>query len=480
MRVLGLLLALLALSVFGEAHANALGQPITRTSCGSNAWGCTAAEAWQACSLEAAAHNPNYGCVGLAGTSGNIGRYGACNNSGCTGYWGLYIYTVLCESGFKWNEDNHTCTPQKDCATAAPLAGGWTTGAGNVCDGECVYSPPRNALDLPITIDGQEYRSVSGWISHGDDLTPTQCTTNGVLPTIPSDRDGDGSSDDNDTNPDNPGIGDPDDNPPPPDNDGDGQPDCGGAGQPACPNDPEAPHRSTGGGDCQTPPVSSGDEILGQIAFQTWATRCGLQNLANGGGTVPGGSGDGEGDGEGEGTYDGGGDCDTQPVVTGDPILAGLVMQAWATRCAVESGNAVTSTGEIGDCKSEWTISGPPGDANVEKLKGIRAEICGDDGNGDGQPDWTEGDKPADPGEGEEGDEPAPPSGLSIGTDLLDMDGILGGAASCPELGTLDFGPFGQFDLNSFPAWCDLVQVMRAIVLLMAAFTAIKILMGGV
>lgn len=31
---------------------------------------------------------------------------------------------------------------------------------------------------------------------------------------------------------------------------------------------------SSGGGDCDTPPVSTGDEILAQIARQTWETRC--------------------------------------------------------------------------------------------------------------------------------------------------------------------------------------------------------------
>lgn len=35
---------------------------------------------------------------------------------------------------------------------------------------------------------------------------------------------------------------------------------------------------STGGGDCAAPPVSSGDALLSQIAFQAWSTRCAISD----------------------------------------------------------------------------------------------------------------------------------------------------------------------------------------------------------
>lgn len=186
----------------------------------------------------------------------------------------------------------------------------------------------------------------------------------------------------------------------------------------------------------------------------------------------------GEGEGD-EGSVTGGVNCDDPPVVQGDPILANIVLQTWGTRCAAESADKVSTTGDLYDCSSSWSVSGPEGSAHVVRLQAMRDEICRRDADGNGQPDWTQGDAPPLQNEGEPGDgnEPAPPAGLTIGSDLLDMDGFLG-VSTCPTLGVLDFGVFGSFDLDSEPVWCDLVAIMRAIVLMMAAFTAINILLG--
>lgn len=239
---------------------------------------------------------------------------------------------------------------------------------------------------------------------------------------------------------------------------------------------------------------------------------------ADGSGSPAGSPGD-----DGDGSAVGGQGCDSPPVVTGDPILANIVLQTWGTRCAIESGKAVKSIGDIGDCSASWSVTGPeddpnvaklkaaraavcggavtssgdisdcdsawsisgaPGDPNVETLKAARANICGPekgDGNADGQPDWTEGAAPTVPGDGDPapGDEPGPPSDLTVGTNLLDMSGILGTTAAAPSLGVIDFGELGSFDMDSVPFWADLVALMHSIVLLVCAFVSIRILMGG-
>ena len=68
------------------------------------------------------------------------------------------------------------------------------------------------------------------------------------------------------------------------DSDGDGVPND----RDTAPNDPlngkdttgtESDNVSSGGGSCASPPVSSGDGIASQIAYQTWATRCAVEAL---------------------------------------------------------------------------------------------------------------------------------------------------------------------------------------------------------
>jgi hypothetical protein len=257
-------------------------------------------------------------------------------------------------------------------------------------------------------------------------------------------------------------------------------------GSPTPPQTPPPPGASfTQGGS------ATGSTTSGGVSVTTSITNYGTGGVsASTGGTPDTGEPDdgsggpaGTDDGNDDGSVSGGGNCDDPPVVTGDPVLANIVLQTWGTKCALESQNAVHSTGNIEDCSDVFTVTGPADDPNVSKLKGLRAEICGHygDGDGDGQPDWTQGDAPTPPGEGDPqvGEDPAPPSDLPVSTDLLDMDGILGATATAPALGVIDFGSLGTFDLDSEPFWGDLVAIMHAIVLLVCGFTAIKILMGG-
>lgn len=201
-------------------------------------------------------------------------------------------WTALCKAGETYDAASNTCKVPKECkVTDPPLGPSWVQGDYTspsfsiyVCNDECSYIMPSGQTTVgQRTIDGQLWSETTGFVPTGSACTPGASDTS----TPPSDSDGDGTSDGNDSAPNNPGEGDP--QPPAP-----AEGTCGGAGQPPCPSQESDPDKSTGGGDCKTPPSSSGNPILAQIAFQTWATRCSITGLANGGGTVP-GKGDGEG-----------------------------------------------------------------------------------------------------------------------------------------------------------------------------------------
>ncbi len=189
-------------------------------------------------------------------------------------------------------------------------------------------------------------------------------------------------------------------------------------------------------------------------------------------GTDAGGSDQSEGKDKDGKSASGGGDCKTPPVVSGDQALAMVATQAWATRCAVEAGNATKVTGDIGDCKSAFSVEGD--NAQAHQLRAMRAERCGD------APAWFkakdgEG-STADPHDGAEGKDGPGTWSLKVDSRLLDTSGFLGG--SCPTLGTLDFGRFGQVSLDSTTWWCPLIAAMRAVMLLMGAFIAVRLLLG--
>ena len=58
-----------------------------------------------------------------------------------------------------------------------------------------------------------------------------------------------------------------------------------------------------------------------------------------------------------------------------EPAFEMIANQAWATRCAVEAGNAADVTGDIEKCDQPFTVNGD--NANAVKLRAMRAQICG-------------------------------------------------------------------------------------------------------
>lgn len=276
----------------GEAYAwaQSMGPPAGATN-----WGCTSAQ-------------PSLGpphkvlLISARETSGEYQVVHLCQG----GREGLNLGSVkwevaTCPPGATWDPDTNTCGT---CADKPHLgAGAWSNvQGGKMCKDGCEYEggiSPGGGVGVcfDTVIDGQRYTHCTGWGPTG-----SQCTVDGPggFPGTPSeappDSDGDGTSDDFDSAPNNPGRGGSGPDGEPTQEDGD----CGGIGQPECGalgSGSGNGNTSGGGGDCNTPPSSTGDPILAQIAFQTWATRCAVEGNANAG------PGSGSGDG-GEGLLD--------------------------------------------------------------------------------------------------------------------------------------------------------------------------------
>lgn len=202
----------------------------------------------------------------------------------------------------------------------------------------------------------------------------------------------------------------------------------------------------------------------------THGTNPGQGNQGQPEGT-PGGSGSGTG-GEGDddkGTVDGGGDCDSPPIVRGgDPVQAAVVNQTWATRCAVKAGNAAKVTGDVGDCKSPFTVEGD--NANAVKLRAMREQICkeGERAENQGISDGLEGSINAMESEFTSifGDGSGQGAG-SISTTRY------GGGGSCPAI-SIEI-PWGGTWVPP-PVFCDVIAALRLLFLAITTIVALRII----
>lgn len=151
------------------------------------------------------------------------------------------------------------------------------------------------------------------------------------------------------------------------------------------------------------------------------------------GGTGADGAAPEEGD-DGDGDSAGGGaTCAAAPSCSGDAINCAVLDQAWRIRCANDSND---------NGMDDW----------LEPKEGDGA--LPDDGQ-DGEP-----------GTGEK----------EISASLIEMGGF-GGSRSCPALGSINIPPFGSFSFDDKPWLCDMVNLIRALMYLLAAFVSIRILM---
>ncbi len=179
---------------------------------------------------------------------------------------------------------------------------------------------------------------------------------------------------------------------------------------------------------------TSGGGTTNNYNLQGWGSSYGKEGKGGGAeGDSDGNGNGGDGDGEG-GSASGGGTCDAPPTCSGDAIQCAQLAQLWNLRCASGKG----------------------------------------DDNGNGVADVLEGDGDGDTGDGG-GEDEVTRWGLGVNTDMLNTENIFGGG-SCPQLPSFQIMG-ASFSSGDIPQWCTLVAVMRAVILLMGAFTAINILL---
>lgn len=243
----------------------------------------------------------------------------------------------------------------------------------------------------------------------------------------------------------------------------------------SAPNTPPNPPTNRPGEDWK--PSGPSTSVTNNNSGTTYNTQnYNNQGTPNGNQPTPGdGSGPGAGgsngngeQGEGNGnSASGGGNCQTPPATSGDPILGMIATQTWATRCAAEKGNSAKVTGDIGNCDAAFSVEGDSVQAN--QLRAQRAQLCaGRPGEGQGSG--------SNPHEGAEDVDGPGKWSWKFDKDLIDTSGFGGG--SCPQLGTIDFGRFGAVSLDGTTWWCSLISAMRTVMLLLGMFIAFRIVFG--
>lgn len=182
-----------------------------------------------------------------------------------------------------------------------------------------------------------------------------------------------------------------------------------------------------------------------------------------------------DGDDEGDNAASGGGDCNAPPSCVGDGIQCAQLFQQWKIVC---KGATVTGSPEV--CSASYTCNGDS--AQCAQIALLRKSACATeastgangDANNNGQPDWTEG---AEPGRDEAGaDDDVTDLGLMLSPSMLDTENIFGGG-TCQNFSVTIYGQ--TISTSQIPQWCQIVAIMRAVVLLMGAFWALRLLMGG-
>lgn len=320
----------------------------------------------------------------------------------------------------QWTNGGTHCNPATGCMVVALNLGDGgevalgpytvSAGVGDVCQ--------VSEVNTGITQCPTGFTSYApiGWLQN-------ECIPNG------GDEDGDGIPNNTDTTPMQPGTT-------TTDTDGDGVPDS----EDIAPNDPtngdgttasKADNVSTGGGSCDAPPVSTGDQIAAQIAYQTWATRCAVERLKNV--TVA--------QGESGGT-------------TGSGLTTGQASDLAAVKSNTAAGNGKLDS-----------IIGNTG-ATASAVAALQLEDTSTPGAGrgdDGQP--ASG---AAAGHGEE---------TEYGAGGLDQTGM-GLGSTCPVMPAIDVG--GYTITPDTGLMCDFLTACGALVFLFASIGALRILGSSV
>ncbi|MBN4973115.1 hypothetical protein JY404_01500, partial [Stenotrophomonas maltophilia] len=191
-------------------------------------------------------------------------------------------------------------------------------------------------------------------------------------------------------------------------------------------------------------------------------------------------------------SFSGGDTCSSPPSCSGSPIMCGQARIQWRIDCNTRRNNNIsggqcsqagmpTCTGEKCNAMEyagllmQWRSA-----CALEKLAAGKTETPGNntDANGNGVPDALEGTGDV-KGLGDSAADVAGAKkwGIGLSTSILDSSNMFGGG-SCPTPPT--FQLMGQTISGAdFPFFCQAAAILRALILLFGAYTALKILMGG-
>jgi hypothetical protein len=472
----------------GEARASGGTCSINSTSTNGNAYVCTTRQAaYERVDLDVQATPSTY-LSGYCTPSTISSRYVAIKNNqysgtvananGCTRPKSSANWTAECPTGSTWDDSSKTCFDPAQCTSKSNLTNQkMTGGTGSACSGGCEFTA---AQELQVGFPGAGPNGETVWFA--SKLTPSgnacpagtpaaqalsdgtqDCKPSGTL-TMCIKADGQHCTKVSGTRQIcwKPGeTGKKTDGP-------------SAVVREAGTNPPPAPTPPPGETfDQQGTPTTVSTTQPGKPTSTTTQNVFVTTNGTNAGGSGGGDSGepgDGTGgEGDGKGTAAGGTSCEDPPIVSGDEPLRMVATQAWATRCAIEAGNALTVAGDIGDCQATFTVTGTS--PHVETLKAQRAQICPNEGTGDDTVDQSGiggGDDATGTGFVVEGDE--------IGTDGLDDTGM-GYTRSCPVMPSVSiYGQTIQFDNSVMCSWLSLAGQL---VLVLSALASLRILSGG-
>ena len=193
-------------------------------------------------------------------------------------------------------------------------------------------------------------------------------------------------------------------------------------------------------------------------------------------------------------TFSGGDACNAPPSCSGSPIMCGQARIQWRIECNTRRNNNIsgghcsqsgmpTCTGEKCNAMEyagllmQWRSA-----CALEKMAGEKAESPGTsktDANGNGVPDALEG-RGEVTGIGDNAADIASAKkwGIGLSTDSLDTSNMFGGAGTCPEPPAITI--MGKTVSSAeFPYFCRIAAILRALILIFGAYSAIRILMGG-
>lgn len=205
---------------------------------------------------------------------------------------------------------------------------------------------------------------------------------------------------------------------------------------------------------------------------------------------------DGEPDPQGKDdpeTFSGGDSCSAPPSCSGSAIMCGQARIQWRIDCNTRRNNNIsgghcsqsgmpTCTGEKCNAMEyaglvlQWRNA-----CAAEKLaaKGAETGASSTDKNGNGVPDALEGvGEATGPGDGAADVASAKKWGVGVSTSMIDTTNMFGGGA-CPQLPS--FSIMGATISGAdFPYFCQFAAILRGLILIFAAYWAMRILMGAV